>query len=341
MKRLVLCLALIFLVSLTFRPALSPLHAKNHEKQNVKLITATFGSTAYLVAQQLATEVNRSHPWLHINVIEGRPNNVHELANKPNLRKNTFVESATFTKWLVEQGKRPAKAPYHGAKALGSMAGTLSVPIFSRDKNIKSLQDLKGKKVNMFIKGTQGEATLTVLLKHLGIYDSIKRDYLAFNPSVDAMIDGTIDATISYAGLVKRDPRKFSPVAAYIRMLESRKFYVIDIPIDLMRKASKSSGVPITPIRVPAGSIGKGLPYRDITTFATYIYMFVDESFPEHLAYEVCKVFVQHIEALKKTSPVASALALEKMATSNLTPEEYHPGALRFFREKGIKIVTE
>ncbi|MEW6665052.1 MAG: TAXI family TRAP transporter solute-binding subunit [Thermodesulfobacteriota bacterium] len=316
-------------------------YAQKQPIRTVNLITATFGSTAYLIAQQLATEVNRKHPWLRINVIEGKPNNVHELANKPNIRTDTVVESATYTKWATSKGMRPANAPYQGAKALCSMAGTMAVPIFTNDESIKRLQDLKGKRVNLFVKGTQGENTISALLKHIGILDSIKRDYLPFKPSVDAMIDGLIDATVTYAVLVKHEPVKFSPVSAYIEMLESRKCYVVDIPVELMGEASKATGIPITPIKLPAGSIGKGIPSRDMNTYCTYIWMFVDESFPEDLAYEVCKVFNENLDALRKTSPGASSLATEKLATSDLEPREYHPGAVRFFKEKGIKIVTE
>jgi TRAP transporter TAXI family solute receptor len=341
MKKLVVGFVLTILMSSVLAYMGAPVCAEEQQKRTIKLITATFGSTAYLVAQQLATEVNRKHPWLRINVIEGKPNNVHELANKPNLRINTVVESATYTKWAVGKGMRPAKAPYHGAKALCSMAGTLSVPILTNDENIKTLQDLKGKTVNLFVKGTQGENTISALLKHLGILDTIKRDYLPFKPSVDAMIDGLIDATVSYAVLVKDNPMKYSPVSAYIELLESRKCYVIDIPVELMREASKATGIPITPIKLPAGSIGKGIPARDMTTYCTYIWMFVDEGFPDDLAYEVCKVFAENLDALRKTSPGASSLAIDKLATSDLTAEEYHPGAIRFFKEKGIKIITE
>lgn len=336
MKKLVLCLCVGVLLSLVLGYASPTLYAK----EEVKLITATFGSTAYLVAQQLATEVNRTHPWLRISVIEGKPNNIHELANKPGIRKNTVVESATFTNWLAKQGRRPCKAPYHGGKALSTFAGLLSVPIFTIHKNIKTLEDLKGKKVNLFVKGTQGETTLTALLKHIGVFDTIKKDYLVFKPAADAMIDGIVDATVGYAALFSDKPKKFNPVPAYLRMLQTRKCYVIDIPAKLQREVSKATGMPISAIKVPAGSLHKGVPEKNITTFCTYIWWFADETLPEKVAYELVKVYAKHINALKKTSPAASSLSTEKMATSDLAPKDYHPGALRFFKEKGIKVIT-
>ncbi|MBN1106906.1 MAG: TAXI family TRAP transporter solute-binding subunit [Deltaproteobacteria bacterium] len=341
MKKALSILALGILMAFVFMTTGTKVYAQTPPQKTINLITATFGSTAYLIAQQLATEVNKKHPWLRINVIEGKPNNAHELANKPNIRSNTVVESATYTKWAVSKGLRPAKAPYHGARALCAMAGILAVPIFTNDENIKSLQDLKGKRVNLFTKGTQGENTLTALLKHIGILDTIKADYLPFKPGVDAIIDGLIQATVGYAALVQNEPIKYSPVSAYIEMLESRKCDVIDIPLQLMREASKATGIPISPIKLPAGSIAKGVPSKDMTTYCTYIWMFVDENFPEDLAYEVCKVYAENLQALRKTSPGASALAIEKLAMSDLKPEEYHPGALRFFKEKGIKVITE
>jgi len=339
MKKFIVCLMIGMFVNFCGHTE-SLVHAQQHVKTEVRLITATFGSTAYLIAQQLATEVNRTHPWLHITVIEGKPNNIHELANKPKIRKNTVVESSTFTNWLAKQGRRPCKVPYFGGKALSMFAGLMAVPIFTTHENIKTLYDLKGKRVNLFVKGTQGETTLTALLKHIGIFETVRRDYLAFKPAVDAMIDGTIDATVGYATLVQETPRKFSPVPAYLRLLEMRKCYVVDIPAELQREVSKATGMPITPIKVPAGSLHTGVPMRDITTFSTYIWWFADETFPEDVAYELVKMFAKHIDALKRTSPAAAALSIERMATSDLVPEDYHPGALRFFKEKGIKVIT-
>jgi TRAP transporter TAXI family solute receptor len=339
MKKVQPILSVLLIVGLALGFSVTAQAAEEKPKKEVTFITGNFGSVAFLVAQQFAMEVNRSHPWLKIKVKEGKPSNIHELANKPEIRKDTFVMSATFTNWMAQKGLPSSKAPYHTAKALTSCAGVLAVPIFTNKEEIRTLHDLKGKRVNLWTKGSQGEMTFTALLKHIGIYDTVKGDYNPFEPAVDGMVDNLIDATVGYAALIGTSPNKFSPVPSFIRMFESRKIWVVDIPAELQKEASKATGVPISPIRVPAGSITKGIPDRDVTTFPAIIWMYADETFPEELAYEVCKQFATHMEALRKTSPAAAALSVEKMATSDIGPEAYHPGALRFFKESNIKVV--
>ena len=337
MKKTLLYATLVILLSQGSGNFTAAASSEGHPITKVTFITGNFGSSSYLVAQQLAMEVNRNHPWLRIRVKEGKPNNIHEIANKPDIRKDTFVMSATFTKWSAEKGMRPVKAPYLTAKALCSCAGVLSVPIFTNKPDIKTLYDLKDKKVNLFVKGTLGETTLSTLLKHIGVFDTVKKDYLSFGPAADAMIDGLVDASVGYAVLIKRDPNKFSPIPAFMRMLETKEMWAIDIPAALQKETTKATGVPISPITLPAGSISKGVPERDITTFTSIIWLFADEQFPEELAYEVVKQYATYINAIKKTSPAAASLSVETMGICDLKPEEFHPGAVRFFKEKGIK----
>lgn len=338
MKKILFCLTVAMVVSLTFGHVA---HTEQRAKQNITIISAGFGSAAYLMSQKLALEVNRNHPWLRITTVAGKPANIHELANKPKIRKNTAVIGPTFSEWLVRQGKRPAKGPYSGARSLGMYAGLLISPALTTDKNIKTLKDIKGKKINLFIKGSQTEYTITTLLKHIGIWDTIKPDYLGFKPGVDAIIDGVIDVVLGAASVVREEPLRIKAVPAYAMLLETRKCYVVDVPAEIQRKASKATGVPITPFRMPPGSLHKGVPAKEADTWSMHINWWVDESFPQEVSYELLKVFVQYMDELKKTSPPARSLSIEKLATADIPRDRYHPGALRFFKDNGIKVVEK
>lgn len=338
MKKILFCLTVAMVVTLTMGPVA---HTGERAKENITVISAGFGSTAYLVSQKLSLEVNRNHPWLRITPVAGKPANIHELANKPKLRKNTAVIGPTFSEWLVRQGKKPAKAPYSGARSLGMFAGALIAPILTTDKNIKTIHDIKGKKINLFIKGSQTEYTITTLLKHLGIWGTIKPDYLGFKPGVDAMIDGILDVVIGAAAVVREKPLRIKLVPAYAMLVETRKCYSVDVPAELQREAAKATGVPITPFRIPARGLHKDVPARDVSTWSMHINWWVDEGLSEEVSYELLKVFVKYMDALKKTSPAARALSVAKLATNDIPRDRYHPGALRFFKDNGIRVVEK
>ena len=120
-KFLLISVTLVLVAGLIFGgcAAPAPAPAPEREVMTINLITSPLGSTGYLVAQQFASEVNREHPWLRINVIEGKGNNIHNLANKPEIRSDTIAHGGTLTNWFVKQGWPPAEVAYDGALCLG------------------------------------------------------------------------------------------------------------------------------------------------------------------------------------------------------------------------------
>ena len=246
----------------------------------------------------------------------------------------------------MQQGWPPAEVAYDGARCLGKYLNPIVQVYWSTDANIRSIEDLAGKKINLFTKGTAGEVHYTALLKHIGIFDTVKADYVGFEPLVDAMIDGTIDASIGSVTQLSADPPKFTPIPSIIRMLESTECYVVDVPLEVMRETSQASGIPITPCTLTAGSIYE-TPYGAVprteahSPLSGMLGWWVDkDEFPEDVAYEVVKMYAKYIEPISKTSPAASTYTVETMATLDIDEDLYNPGALRFYKEAGVEVIN-
>ncbi len=64
--------------------------------------------------------------------------------------------------------------------------------------------------------------------------------------------------------------------------------------------------------------------------------MLVNKDAPEDLVYKVTKTIAENNAALKQSFGAFSRANLEKMAPASVVP--YHPGALKYYKEAGIKV---
>ena len=73
--------------------------------------------------------------------------------------------------------------------------------VTTQDKGIKTIADLKGKKVAVGASGSGAEANARQILEAYGItYNDIDVQYLSFGEAVDALKDGNVDAGVVVAG---------------------------------------------------------------------------------------------------------------------------------------------
>ena len=77
-----------------------------------------------------------------------------------------------------------------------------------------------------------------------------------------------------------------------------------------------------------------GLPY-DVRVVGTPNIVIVSSKLPDDLVYRMTKAFFEPagLEMIRNSHPSARPLALEKAAVA---PVPLHPGAEKFYREKGI-----
>ena len=87
------------------------------------------------------------------------------------------------------------------------------------------------------------------------------------------------------------------------------------------------------------GVIPKGL-YRgadkDVSVAAATNLLVVHERMDEKLAYQITKLVLDHTSDLAAVHKAASEITLKSAAIGSPVP--FHPGALRYFKEKGVKI---
>ncbi|MBW1863814.1 MAG: TAXI family TRAP transporter solute-binding subunit [Deltaproteobacteria bacterium] len=200
--------------------------------------------------------------------------------------------------------------------------------IVRKDSPIKSCSDFKGKVIGV---GPAGSATLNIWSKkHLaagwGItFDDIKPKYIAFHEITRGIRDNTIDAGLIAAGY---------PIAAVMELAR-------DIPIRLLEtdpealKKMQAKYPNVTPFVFPAGTYN-GID-KDVHTYVVPQMWLCRADLSEDLIYKIIKAVYDNSEERNAIHPMAKKYTIENaFRGSKSVPVGYHPGAIKYYKEKGI-----
>lgn len=197
--------------------------------------------------------------------------------------------------------------------------------IATESSGIKSVEDLKGKKVAIGAPGSGTEANARQILAAHGMtYDDLgKADYLSFGEAADQLKNKQVDAAFVTAGL---------PTAAVTEVGQTADIVVV--PIDQGKIAELSAEYPFyTEVTIPAGTYKN--QDSDVITTAVMAMLVVPEELDEDLMYELTKALFEHRDTIIETHDRGNDLKLETAILG--MPIELHPGSKRYYDEQGIK----
>jgi hypothetical protein len=190
------------------------------------------------------------------------------------------------------------------------------------DSGIKSLADLKGKKVSVGApkSGTELNARTIFSAAGLSYKDFAKVEYLPFGESVELMKNRQLDVTLQSAGL---------GVSALRDLATSVDIVVVPIPAAVVKKTNDPAYLPAM---IPANT------YRgqttDVPAASVQNYLVTHEGVSEATAYGMTKALWTHLDQLVAAHSAAKAIDI-KHALEGM-PIPLHPGAQRYYREVGV-----
>jgi len=195
---------------------------------------------------------------------------------------------------------------------------------------INSMADLKGKRVSTGSGGSATEVMAFRVIEAAGLDKDkdMKRERLGVAESVNALKDRKIDAFFWVGGL---------PTAAVTDLANSPgvKIKMID-HADLVAKMNKKYGNLYV-----QDTIGKDV-YKGMEADnkqATVMNLLVaNQNMDEKTAYNIVKAVFEHRDELIRVHKEAENFKLENQKTAAAGGIPWHPGALRYFKEKGVKL---
>ncbi len=196
--------------------------------------------------------------------------------------------------------------------------------VATQASGVKSVRDLKGKRV---VLGPQGSGTEQNALQTLEVYgikesDLGKAEHIDAADAADQIKADRIDAAFFTTGLGS---------AVITDAFISGK--AVMVPIDAVPAEVLKKKYPFYTIeKIPANTY-KGQE-RDITTPAVMAMMVARKDLSEDLVYKFTKAIFDNLPQFHSAHAAAKGLTLQT-ALSGM-PVPLHPGAEKFYREKGI-----
>ena len=214
------------------------------------------------------------------------------------------------------------KAPLAKLRGLAGIYPNYVQIVASAESGIKSLADLKGKRVSVGAPRSGTELNARAVFKAAGLsYEDFgKVEYLPFGESVELIKNRQLDATLQSAGL---------GVASIRDLATAVKIVVVPVPADVIEKIGDAAYQAAT---IPAGTYdGQD---GDVPTAAINNYLVTHEGVSEDIAYKMTQALFDNLDQMVSAHAAARNIKLENAAKG--MPLPLHPGAEKFYREKGL-----
>lgn len=204
-----------------------------------------------------------------------------------------------------------------------------AVQLLTMNPEIKSVADLKGKKVSIGAAGSGVYFNAIDILGAAGLTEQdIVAQYQSFADSADALKDGKIDAAFIVAGAPTPAIQELCTTNANARL--------VPIDGDIANKLMESSPY-YTIYNVPAGTYEN--QDADVATVTVKATLIVSASLSEDDVYNITKAIFDNIDAITAAHAKGAELSIEN-ATSGMTAP-FHAGAAKYFAEKGVTVESK
>ena len=190
------------------------------------------------------------------------------------------------------------------------------------DSGIKTLADLKGKKISVGAPKSGTELNARAILNAAGITykDFSKVEYLPFGESVELMKNRQLDVTLQSAGL---------GVASLRDLAAAMDIVVVAVPADVIKKVGDPAYLVSS---IPANTY-KGQT-ADVPAAAVQNYLVTHDGVSNDTVYAMTKALWTNLDQLTAAHSAAKAIDLKKALEG--MPVPVHPGAEKYYKEVGV-----
>jgi uncharacterized protein len=237
-----------------------------------------------------------------------------------------FTQVDTAVDAVAGRDKFPKKLPI---RALVVMYPNLMQVVTLEGNGINNLTDIKGKRLSTGAPGSGTEIFALRIIEAIGLDKDkdMSRERLSAAESGNALKDRKIDAFMFVAGV---PTSAITDVAA----TPGVKMLLIDHDQAVPKMVEKYGPSYATAV-IPKGSYPN--QDKDNKVATTWNIMAVRDDCPEDLAYNLTKIMLEKREDLAKVHKEALNIKVENQKSQN-AGIPWHPAALKYFTEKGIKV---
>ncbi|GHV26897.1 C4-dicarboxylate ABC transporter substrate-binding protein [Synergistales bacterium] len=319
MSKKKICMVAVFVVMATFAAAGSAFAAG---KAFLSIATGGTSGTYYPIGGAIAQAVSKGTN-IQATAETGNASaaNINLVANK----EIDIVFAQNDVTYWAYNGKLMFKSPLKNLRAVAALYPEHIQLVTTAESGIKTINDLKGKRVGVGAPGSGVEGDVRAIFDASGLkYSDMKVDFLDFGATTSRFKDNQIDAGFVVAGY---------PTAAIMDLATTKNITLMNFSPEALKKLNAAYPYFVAST-IPANT------YRGITTeIATPSVMAIlvtHDGVPENVIYEFTKALFANISDVHAAHAMAKNIRLETALNGLTAP--LHPGAAKFYAEKGMKV---
>jgi hypothetical protein len=213
-------------------------------------------------------------------------------------------------------------------RTLAVLYGNLNHMVVLKESGIHTVPELKGKRVSVGAPGSATEVKSMRIIEAFGldVKKDIKQERLSVAESAGALKDRKVDAFCWDGGL---------PTAAVMDVAATPGITIRILPQDkalptLLKKYGPVYYHAVIPKGTYAG-MEADVPIIGVATMLVCL-----DSLDAHLAYQIVQTVLEHKQDLVAVHKAAEHISLQGAVVGSSIP--FHPGAIKYYAEKGIKV---
>ena len=310
-------LALLSVILFSSSPSLA--------KQYFRFTGGPTGGTFQIFANSIATFINQNDKDVKFSVQAsgGSTENLRRIhANKAQFG---VVHSGDLYLGRIGKLKGDAKA-YDNVLALGILYKSAAQLAVLKNSGIRTLSDLKGKKVGIGGPGSGAAASAERFFQATGIWNAIDKQYIGYSKAASGIKDNQIDAMWVVSGV---------PTRAIIELGASKDMSLISLIAEANKHKLFKSYPFYKPFEIKKGSYDGIEP---LTTFADSTVWVASKKVSTEDVYKSLKRIYSDTGIKYLSSVTQSAKNMSPDSAIKGIEVPLHPGAIKFWSEKGQKI---
>jgi len=289
--------------------------------QTLTLGTASVGGTYFVYGQVWASLVNeKTGTKISTQQTQG-PNQNIILTDSKQVDFGMTTMGVALQAW-EGTGDWTKGTKYRNIRAMFPMYDTPFHFIAMEKSGIKSVKDLAGKKSGVGPRAGTCGTYFPMMFKTLGI-DTVIRNGQGSDMAANLQ-DGLIDAFPFCAGV---------PIAAYSELETTNKVRFFTFTDDEIKKL-KAAMPELSDSTIPKGTYKQQT--EDHKTVGVFNFAIAHKDVPDSLAYAVTKAVLENNAQMVKGHAASKETVVENWNRNTFLP--FHPGTIRYFKEKGIAV---
>jgi len=293
--------------------------------------TGTTANVHTSVGRAICRLIQKTDPGTTCEVatVEGR-DAAEPLAVLTEVRNGAMEIGVVQSDWQYHafQGTGPVEftdVSFENLRSLFSLHGELFTVIARRDAGIESIDDLVGKRVNIGNPGSNQRAIMNMVMDAKGwTQDTFQfADELSDAEQLLALCHNRVQAVVSVVS--HPDDR----IAKALKLCDAKVIPVSGAAIDKLVADNRFLALSEVPMGAYAKSNGL------IPTFGVMVTAVTSSDLDDETAYRVVKSVFDNLADMKRLHRALGNLLPGRMITAGLSAP-LHPGAARYYREKGM-----